>query len=215
MGRKKKLENQAELIVDAAQELFDRYGFAKTTLEDIAKAVGIGKATLYSDFTNKEEILMAVVQRNQAKALEQMRLVIENSSDGPLKTLQNVLLQDALFTFHNMKKHFQDPNPIHPPPYLRGRVMGQSFFHQTLDEKAKLMAHLLDQAAAQGLILPLEDSLSQARMLRMALMSIKPPLMENRPDLALQPFLTTLIDMLLSGLKLPRNALERPCPPVN
>ena len=123
MGRKKKLENQVELIVDAAQELFGCYGFAKTTLEDIAKAVGIGKATLYSDFTNKVEILMAVVQRNQAKALAQMHSVIENSCNGPLKALQNLILQDVLFTFNNMKMHFQDPDPTNPPLYLRVSLM--------------------------------------------------------------------------------------------
>ena len=50
-------------IVDAASKLFQQYGLFKTTMEDIAKAAGKGKSTLYYYFTNKDEVFEAVVTK--------------------------------------------------------------------------------------------------------------------------------------------------------
>lgn len=47
-------------IISTAQQLFQHYGFAKTTMEDIAKAMKKGKSTLYYYFKSKEEIFEAV-----------------------------------------------------------------------------------------------------------------------------------------------------------
>lgn len=41
--------------------MFIRYGFKKTTVEDISRDAGIGKGTVYLHFKDKEEILAAVV----------------------------------------------------------------------------------------------------------------------------------------------------------
>ncbi len=48
-------------IISTAQQLFQHYGFTKTTMEDIAKAMKKGKSTLYYYFKSKEEIFEAVV----------------------------------------------------------------------------------------------------------------------------------------------------------
>ncbi len=48
-------------ILSTAKELFARYGLKKTTMEDIANAMGKGKSTLYYYFIGKTEIFEAVV----------------------------------------------------------------------------------------------------------------------------------------------------------
>ena len=50
-------------IVEVASKLFQQYGLFKTTMEDIAKAAGKGKSTLYYYFTNKDEVFEAVVTK--------------------------------------------------------------------------------------------------------------------------------------------------------
>lgn len=49
-------ERRAEIIRTAA-DLFDRDGYSSTTMEDIARAQGIAKPTLYHYFSSKDEIL--------------------------------------------------------------------------------------------------------------------------------------------------------------
>jgi AcrR family transcriptional regulator len=49
-------------IIDTAQKLFQQYGLQKTTMEDIARAMGKGKSTLYYYYKSKEEIFDAVLR---------------------------------------------------------------------------------------------------------------------------------------------------------
>lgn len=55
-----KKEATREKIHNAAKQCFIRYGLDKTTLEDIAKAVGLNKASLYYYFKSKEDIFLEV-----------------------------------------------------------------------------------------------------------------------------------------------------------
>ncbi len=50
-----------DLILRAGSECFARFGFEKTTLDDIGRRAGLNKASLYYYFKNKEEIFIAVV----------------------------------------------------------------------------------------------------------------------------------------------------------
>ncbi|HET6559677.1 MAG TPA: TetR/AcrR family transcriptional regulator, partial [Prolixibacteraceae bacterium] len=52
-GTNKKDANR-ESILKTAQEIFSKYGYKKTTLDDIANAVRKGKSSLYYYFTSKE-----------------------------------------------------------------------------------------------------------------------------------------------------------------
>lgn len=56
------MKSKAKLqIVAAAGITFSRFGFKKTTMDDIAFAAGKGKSSLYYYFKNKEEVFEAVV----------------------------------------------------------------------------------------------------------------------------------------------------------
>ena len=54
--------NTKKEILEAALELFSVQGFEATSISQIAGAVGIRKASLYSHFENKQAILDALVQ---------------------------------------------------------------------------------------------------------------------------------------------------------
>ena len=49
-------------IVITASQIFGRFGFRKTTMEEIARALKIGKSSIYYYFNSKEEIFEAVVK---------------------------------------------------------------------------------------------------------------------------------------------------------
>jgi len=51
-------------LVDAAESCIDRFGLAKTTLEDIAAAAKVSRATIYRYFDNRDELVLAVVLRS-------------------------------------------------------------------------------------------------------------------------------------------------------
>ena len=54
--------NTKQEILDAALELFSMQGYEATSISQLAEAVGIRKASLYSHFENKQAILDALIQ---------------------------------------------------------------------------------------------------------------------------------------------------------
>ena len=52
-----------DLMIEVARQLFARFGFTNTTMNDIADASKKGRRTLYTYFKNKDEIYHAVIER--------------------------------------------------------------------------------------------------------------------------------------------------------
>lgn len=55
-------ENRRAEILRAAQDLFHRQGYANTSLDDIARAVGIRREGLYYYFENRTQILIDIIR---------------------------------------------------------------------------------------------------------------------------------------------------------
>ncbi|MCU0514079.1 MAG: TetR/AcrR family transcriptional regulator [Anaerolineae bacterium] len=53
----------AQHILNQAEALFTRYGYDKTTLDDVARAAGISRSTLYQHWKKKEALFGAVLWR--------------------------------------------------------------------------------------------------------------------------------------------------------
>ena len=70
--------NVREQILEAAQEHFSHYGFDKTTVSDLAKAIGFSKAYVYKFFNSKEAIGEAIC----AKTLSAIVAAVEEAMAG-------------------------------------------------------------------------------------------------------------------------------------
>ena len=58
-----KQEDIREIIINVARNIFAKFGFRKTTMEEIAQAARKGKSSIYHYFNSKEEIFNAVVEK--------------------------------------------------------------------------------------------------------------------------------------------------------
>jgi len=81
-------------ILAAAHTQFKQYGYRKTSMEDIARELGISRASLYSYFDNKDEIFRGVSISLHEAALAEARscLQAEFKSEGLRKQVQDALL---------------------------------------------------------------------------------------------------------------------------
>lgn len=50
-------------LVDAAQAMFTKEGYARTTMDAVARTAGVTRKTLYARYANKEALLDAMIQR--------------------------------------------------------------------------------------------------------------------------------------------------------
>ncbi len=77
-----------DMIVDAAAELFMQQGIKNTSMDDIARATGMSKKTLYTHFDDKEDLLIACIEQRFAESehiIEQMR----HNGSTVLETVMN------------------------------------------------------------------------------------------------------------------------------
>jgi AcrR family transcriptional regulator len=77
-----------EQLVQAARQVFARYGYKKTALDDIAREARKGKSTIYYYFKSKDEIFKAVIDAEaeiRVKAIEEKISGISDSQEK-LKT---------------------------------------------------------------------------------------------------------------------------------
>jgi AcrR family transcriptional regulator len=78
-------------VVERATEVFCRYGFARTTMGDIAERCEISRPALYLLFPDKEAIFTAVVERMDQDKLASIRAEVAH-----LKDLRGKLLRACL-----------------------------------------------------------------------------------------------------------------------
>lgn len=74
-------------IVEAAAACFTQYGVSKTTVEDIAAAAGLSRATVYRAFTGgRDELILSVVLRDLAAFLDHLadRLKRERTAEAAI-----------------------------------------------------------------------------------------------------------------------------------
>lgn len=81
-----------ERIIDAAEECFGRFGLAKTTVEDIAAAAGLSRATVYRSVTGgREELILAVVVRDLRRYLDRLAERLRRERSVPEAIVEGTL----------------------------------------------------------------------------------------------------------------------------
>jgi AcrR family transcriptional regulator len=81
--RKPKGETEMrEAILKTASDLIRRYGWRKTTMEDIASAMGKRKSFLYYYFPGKAEVFSALVEKESLEIRHAMRAAV-GAADNP------------------------------------------------------------------------------------------------------------------------------------
>lgn len=66
-------------IIRAAQKRFARHGLAKTTIEEIARDLRIGKASIYHYYASKEDIFYDVLSLETDKFIGEIRDIFNNN----------------------------------------------------------------------------------------------------------------------------------------
>jgi len=75
-------------IISTAGQIFSKYGFKKTTMEEIASALQMGKSSIYYYYKSKEEIFEAVVL-HEANILRNELTKAIKSVDSPIDKMRN------------------------------------------------------------------------------------------------------------------------------
>ena len=110
------MANERKLhIIKAAAKRFARHGLNKTTLDEVARDIRIGKATIYHYFTSKDDLFLATLKWECENFIAQVKMILEKDSDSLTQKLKdyfgqkeivsenNKLIHEAILTFFNEK----------------------------------------------------------------------------------------------------------------
>jgi AcrR family transcriptional regulator len=77
-------KQRAERILDAAAVLLVRWGYRKTTIDDVAREAGVGKGTIYLHWKDKNALFRAAILRANQQASEDIKQRIAADPEGGL-----------------------------------------------------------------------------------------------------------------------------------
>jgi len=93
-----KREVRAQRILDAASTLILRYGYHKTTIDDIAREAEVGKGTLYLHWKTREALFAALILREKVVMAEDIKQRLACDPAGA--SLRGLLKHAALALLH-------------------------------------------------------------------------------------------------------------------
>jgi AcrR family transcriptional regulator len=100
-------------ILEIAQNLFAKFGLAKTTIDDIAKKTRMGKASIYYYFKSKETIFKEVIKK-EGRVLQDKILVAVNEKKSPQEKMcayfmtRMIALKDLINYYSALRDEYLD-----------------------------------------------------------------------------------------------------------
>jgi AcrR family transcriptional regulator len=77
-------QDRERRILIAARQLFDRNGYAKTSMEDVAARAGLAVGTLYNYFHSKDDLLLAIMRREADRLLRVGERILADTPSDPI-----------------------------------------------------------------------------------------------------------------------------------
>ena len=98
------MNQKKEHIIEAGRDIFERKGYYNTSMQDVAEACNISKATLYKLFRSKEDFSMAIICYMIEQMLCSIQQLMDAPQTSPLEMLKNCISERM--TGFSARTHF-------------------------------------------------------------------------------------------------------------
>ncbi|WP_371346785.1 TetR/AcrR family transcriptional regulator [Ancylobacter sp. IITR112] len=144
-------------IIDGARKVFFEKGFDAASMDEVAKAASVSKATIYVYFSSKEELFEALVHNDRARSAEQL-FEFDPSIDDVESLLRRIGI--SFMTMMVQPDHIRLVRMVMSVAERFPRV-GRTFFEAGPCQGGQRLANLLRQQADLGR-LAIDDDLAAA-----------------------------------------------------
>lgn len=147
-----------ERILGAACEVLRRYGPAKTTVVDVARALGVSHASVYRHFDSKAALRRAVVR----DWLDSMLPALQAAADAPGKGLERLHRWLRRLVELKRGRAFDDPELF--ATYAKLAADAEEVVKEHLDELVVQASQIVQEGVARGELVS-DDPSATARAL--------------------------------------------------
>ena len=185
-----------EKILTVAARMFGKYGFQKTTVDEIARTAHKAKGSVYYYFKSKEELFLAVVTQEINVLKSGLTRVLIDSQDatGMIRNyLMNrmILMKDAVNYHESLKADF---------------VADFSFLNDSREDftrfEIELMKAILDRGVRENKF-QIKDTQATAQVIILAMKAIEIPFYHQHKIAEYEQTIVELLDILIKGLEKP------------
>ena len=85
--RERQKQDRERRILKAARGLFDRKGYARAAMEDVAERAGLAVGTLYNYFASKDDLLLAIAQRETERLVAAGEHILAEPPRDPIAAI--------------------------------------------------------------------------------------------------------------------------------
>lgn len=142
--------DRKEDILDAFMKLVSRFGLDKTTMQDVAREVGISVGVIYKDFKNKEDLIDAYIERLEKQFVGTCESMIE--TELPAEQLLHDFIIGvfrSIITYTTQDRGFlQCISGEEALKYMRHRFKDR---HPFMGEIKNIVARIMTQGVREGI----------------------------------------------------------------
>jgi AcrR family transcriptional regulator len=181
-------------IIAVARQIFSRFGFKKTTMDEIAIASRKGKSSIYYYFESKEDIFQAVVEKEASMLRRELQEAIKTVDDPKEKLKVYVLVR--MKTLKNLANYYDA---------IRSEYLSHLDFVENIrkkydDEEITMVESILKEGAEK-----MEFNIDNTRLAAIAIVTALkgleiPMFWQNNADFDMEKRLDDLINILFYGL---------------
>ncbi|MDI3526612.1 MAG: hypothetical protein PWR03_795 [Tenuifilum sp.] len=194
MDSKPEHQDMRENIVRVATEVFSRFGFKKTSMEDIARALRMGKSSIYYYFKGKEEIFQAVVDKEANLLRVKVKEILDSSLEAKEKLRSYVKLRMDVI------KHLSNYMEILKNDDLMNLELTEKFRKKYDDEEITIVRQILEEGNKKGTFIIKDLNLSALAIVT-AMKGLEIPLVTSTMGVeSLNMVIDDMLDILFYGI---------------
>ena len=191
MGRIQK--DVRELIINVSRGIFARFGFKKTTMDEIAQAAHKAKSSIYHYFRSKEEIFQTVVEKESRQLKEEITDAI-NREGTPQKKLRAYVVtrMQVLNRMANIYSALKDE-------YLEHYSFIEKVRKKHLNDEVTMIKNILKEGVERRIFIISNLDLTAFAIIT-ALKGLEYPLAMEDESSQTEKGIENLLDILFNGI---------------
>lgn len=131
-------------ILDAGLALFVEFGLRRTTMEDVATQAGIGRATAYRRFADKDQLIQVVIMREAKRELDRIEEDLKAVDGGLNKLLESFVLAVTRAHAHPLWRRLLTSDTDTILPFFTRNIWQMMAFFRVF------LASMLEKAKKEG-----------------------------------------------------------------
>ena len=182
-------------ILEAAKKRFSHFGYAKTTMAEVAADCAMSPGNLYRFFPGKLDIAEAIATEDYKAHVANLRKLAVAPGKDARERLRDFLFTELRRTYHKLEKD--------PRAFEMARVIASkrpSYANWMLETEREILVELLNEAERRGEFCA-ADKIFTAEMVQSATMKFRYPQLWSKLTLPkLERELEGVLQLLLNGL---------------